>query len=888
MRWLTLASCSSFGVLLLGLSVGPAPSLASATAHWELLSGPVDPPPFSGRAVHDSRRHRMIYVEGVNPGEIWTLSLPASGTPAWRRFFVRGTPPPVRNFPSVVYDSLADRVLMFGGKEYQVYNDVWALSLTGDAPTWSQIQPIGVPPAARKDAAAIFDPLGDRMVLWGGNTNPNYDDNVSFSDTWSLELAGGPTWRKVVTPRAPGVYTEAYAAYDPWNRRMLLHAGRSVPTWYHGQEFKEDVWALALSEPMSWDSLPAAPGLRGYFSHAALVDPIHRELITGCGLITSPVELWALSLQGPPTWRPYSIGGGAPNSLSAHAMVSPERGSVIQFDPYAPYELDLATAAWTRFSVPAPSVFPSRRGNAYLFVDPAGRDLFAFGDQFCLGDLYRFGLESSSGWENLPIGGSGPANCGSRHGEWLRGVPVFDPIRHRILEVFGTDLIGRALDQVWALPLDPPRTWTRLDVTGPMPAGRFDYSLTYDPVRDRVLLFGGAWRHNPVDDQPTDLGDLWALSLDSLRWTPIAATGGPSPRREAALMYDAASDRILLVGGRSSTYRGYFTLMDSWYLPLGSGAPAWTPLGPDVPIGSRYEGPSPALVLDSIRDRLLAWDGSFGLYALPLAAPLAWQPIRMSGDLPTQRGTPGLSFDTSRDRMIMFGGAVYGTTYAADLRALHFSRTVAVDVLPRGNNVAARKRDATIDLAILSAAGFSPDSVVISSVTLAGAHVTTDALVRGYRKHGDLNGDGIPDLPLQFPADSLKLSPGEDVVMLLGDTPSFAILARVPLETTRPPGGAGGSETPDDLVHAGTLALRVESSSTGGLVIQYSLASPDAPAHLEMFDIAGRRVARRDLAALGAGTHSLVLDDSGLRPGVFIVRLAQGRRAVMARAAVLR
>src|SRR5438876_3959174 len=75
-------------VVLLAVCLGPPPSAASPVARWDLLSGPADPPPFSGRAIHDTRRNRMVYVEGVNPGEIWTLSLPTSGTPAWQRVFV--------------------------------------------------------------------------------------------------------------------------------------------------------------------------------------------------------------------------------------------------------------------------------------------------------------------------------------------------------------------------------------------------------------------------------------------------------------------------------------------------------------------------------------------------------------------------------------------------------------------------------------------------------------------------------------------------------------------------------------------------------------------------------------------------------------------------------
>jgi hypothetical protein len=419
--------------------------------------------------------------------------------------------------------------------------------------------------------------------------------------------------------------------------------------------------------------------------------------------------------------------------------------------------------------------------------------------------------------------------------------------------------------------------------TGLSPSGRFDYSLMFDPARNRVLLFGGASRHNRTDDLPVDRGDLWALSLDSLRWTPIAFNVGPGPRRKTALMLDTARDRLLLVGGRTSIFRGTLTLFDGWSLPLGSSPPAWTPLGADVPLGSRYYDWSPTVVLDPIRDRLLAWDGSFGLDALALNAPSAWRPIGMSGDLPTQRIHPGVTFDTQRGQMIMFGGLVYQNALAADLRALRFSRKVAVEVLPRGKNEVPLHHGATVDLAILSAPDFSPDSVIVSTLALAGAHVAADGHTRGYLKHEDLNADGVPDLPLQFPADSLKLSPGTDVAVLLGETPSFEVFAPVPLKFTGRHVGRGRLSTPGDLVTARTLALSVHSPSIGGITIRYSLASTGVPARLEVFDIAGRRVASREVAWSRDGDGTISLGGAGLRPGVFLVRLAQGGQAVVRR-----
>ncbi len=62
-----------------------------------------------------------------------------------------------------------------------------------------------------------------------------------------------------------------------------------------------------------------------------------------------------------------------------------------------------------------------------------------------------------------------------------------------------------------------------------------------------------------------------------------------------------------------------------------------------------------------------------------------------------------------------------------------------------------------------------------------------------------------------------------------------------------------------------------------------------APAVLELHDLAGRLLAREEVGSRGSGVHTLRLRDLGaLRPGVYVVRLAQGRDALVRRIAVIR
>jgi hypothetical protein len=80
------------------------------------------------------------------------------------------------------------------------------------------------------------------------------------------------------------------------------------------------------------------------------------------------------------------------------------------------------------------------------------------------------------------------------------------------------------------------------------------------------------------------------------------------------------------------------------------------------------------------------------------------------------------------------------------------------------------------------------------------------------------------------------------------------------------------------VVATSRLELRriAPNPSRGEMHVTFSLPD-DAPAHLELFDIAGRRVASRDVGALGAGTHEVKMSPprAALSSGIYTLRLTR-------------
>jgi hypothetical protein len=239
-------------------------SLADPPA-WTQLT-PTGTPP-SGRfwhsAIYDPVRDRMVVFGGWAVSflnDVWALSL--AGTPAWTQLTPTGTPPSVRDSHSAVYDPARDRMVVFGGiccdgSISSLLNDVWALSLA-DPPAWTQLTPTGTPPRGRDCHSAIYDPVRDRMVVFGGCYYMISGWSAYLNDVWELSLAGTPAWTQL-TPSGTLPYGRRYhsAIYDPMRDHMVVFGGDC------GKFLNNNVWALGWSPTVAVDDPQPQPLISG-------------------------------------------------------------------------------------------------------------------------------------------------------------------------------------------------------------------------------------------------------------------------------------------------------------------------------------------------------------------------------------------------------------------------------------------------------------------------------------------------------------------------------------------------------------------------------------------------------------------------------------------------
>lgn len=255
-----------------------------------------EPPQEPFHLSYDPGRERMLTSGHV----IW--SLPLAEHQPWHQVLAAPRWPGTLYNNSVVHDPVGRRMLMFGGDPSgpgSPSNLTWALGL--DDRRWSILDPTGAAPA-RWGHSAVLDPARARMVIFGGFVSGASD--AVQSDVWALTLEGRPAWTQL-NPTGPGPSGRWYhsAIYDPIGDRMIMLGGRDG----RGQ-YLADVWALSLGESPRWEELFPAGGPVSPRWGPAGYDPASYRVIALTSIDDyGRSDAWALELSGEPAWK--AVGG---------------------------------------------------------------------------------------------------------------------------------------------------------------------------------------------------------------------------------------------------------------------------------------------------------------------------------------------------------------------------------------------------------------------------------------------------------------------------------------------------------------------------------------------------------------------------------------------------
>jgi hypothetical protein len=246
-----------------------------------------------------------------------------------------------------------------------------------------------------------------------------------------------------------------------------------------------------------------------------------------------------------------------------------------------------------------------------------------------------------------------------------------------------------ATDQatVWAFD---GTAWERESDGTAGPSPRNSGALALDPVRRRVVLFGGRQGSDPTSPS---LADTWEWNGIGKAWAQKTGSG-PAARPHAAMAYDGAAQRMTLIGGFNSASGDEFADQwdwdgQSWTQRTGSGVPtavfgqvlvAGTGSNPPIQLASRVSDRQVVVyTLQGGQWTLVSADGPLSSGFAATAAPgggillfggsdgtnvlsFTW---KWDGGTWTQLSPPtspparighAMAYDAHLNRVVMFGG----------------------------------------------------------------------------------------------------------------------------------------------------------------------------------------------------------------------------------------
>jgi hypothetical protein len=543
-------------------------------------TGALPSPRIHAAATYDPASNSMIVFGGNNCSksyfnDVWVLSKAngEGGTSAWTKLAPSGTPPSVRESSGVAYDSANNVLIVYGGDGNSVDDgDVWTLSNangTGGNPVWTLLSPTGTIPNARTGVTAIYDSVHNRMTIFGG-----FYKIITLTDTWVLSFANGiggtPAWTKLTpTGTAPslGYYS---ASYDTVANAMYVFAGSSSANKLSGDDH-----AFILSNAngigtSAWTR--GGPATR--YAQSTFYDSVSNGMFVFGGqhalTNTNFSDYWELNNaigSNNLSWTSVVVKGTHPSNRGGHVALYDSASNRMMlfggekgFPGACANDYFVMTSA-NNFAGAKPTwvtetiagALPPARAHHSGAYNPSTNSLIVFGGYDCTTNYFNDvwvlsnanGVSGTLAWTQLAPTGPAPSPRQSASAVYNSSTNT--------LTVFGGDAGSAPFSDIWVLSnangTGGTPAWTEITAIGG-PGVRSGHTATYDSVNNLMTVYGG-WSGTAL------LGDAWVLSIANGQggtpsWSQIIpATAAPARRFHSAI-YDPVHNQMNIFGGVAS------------------------------------------------------------------------------------------------------------------------------------------------------------------------------------------------------------------------------------------------------------------------------------------------------------------------------------------------
>jgi len=324
----------------------------------------------------ESTSNTVVNIMSASPPGEWTEMHPASA-------------PSPRTVNWMAYDSVSDKVILFGGRisYYGCYNETWAYDF--DTDTWTNMtQPVA--PSSRFAHAMAYDSQSNRVILFGGSNQLE-----QFSDTWAFNYEQNE-WTNMNPIVAPSPRADFGMVYDSQSDRVILFGG------YAGYDIDE-TWSYDF-ETNSWTNMNPTPKPPARFTMAIAYDiQSDRVLIFGGAGGGLRDDMWAYDFEGN-TWTEMHPAVRPPPSYGTRFSYDSHADRTVMFggdNPNPPYyyndtwTYDFDVNVWTKIDVyPRPfgrgyqgMAYDSRSARSIIFGGAEGSPTVFFNDTWAFLEL---------------------------------------------------------------------------------------------------------------------------------------------------------------------------------------------------------------------------------------------------------------------------------------------------------------------------------------------------------------------------------------------------------------------------------------------------------------------------------------------------------------------
>lgn len=196
---------------------------------------------------------------------------------------------------------------------------------------------------------------------------------------------------------------------------------------------------------------------------------------------------------------------------------------------------------------------PQGRQAHVLVYDSINSETILFGGCGTCGpnfnDTWRW---NGVAWMPICSGGNG---CGAT----TTGAVAYDAARGETI-MFGGNNGPVGVADTWVLP-SATRVWVKRCGQGGTscgPPARWAHAMAFDAARGVTVLFGGVTRSGPTGA----LGDTW--TWNGTTWTNVTPASGPCPREYHSMTYDSVRNVVVLFGGWKWQNNVLNPLNDTW------------------------------------------------------------------------------------------------------------------------------------------------------------------------------------------------------------------------------------------------------------------------------------------------------------------------------------